>query len=194
MVEAIRNQGGRIVAIRGQHRRTPAEAFARDFDIPQAIEGYVGVINHPDVEAVYLPLINTLHFEWALACARAGKHCLCEKPLVLLLREARELRWAFAGAGRRLVEAFMWRHNPHTAETLRLAQGGELGELRRFHAMHGYGRTLSAGRATATKTCRGQGCSGTSAPIWSTRHGFSSARSPSPFPARTQPVRPARVG
>ena len=136
MVEAIHRQGGRVVVI-GASSRERAAAFATDFKIPQALEGYDAVLEHPEVEAVYLPLANHLHFKWALACARAGKHCLCEKPLVLSLCDARELREAFARAERRLMEAFMWRHHPHSAKILKMIREGEVGALRRFHATHG---------------------------------------------------------
>jgi predicted dehydrogenase len=91
-------------------------------------------VGDPDVDAVYLPLANALHHQWLLAVATAGKHCLCEKPLTLTAAEAREARDAFARAGRRLMEAFMWRHHPQVARLDRLLAKGQLGAPRRFHA------------------------------------------------------------
>lgn len=130
---AIQAGGGTIEAI-GASSRERAESFAQDFKIPNAYEGYQAVLDNSEVEAVYLPLANGLHFRWALACARTGKHCLCEKPLVLSADEARQLREAFEKAGCRLVEGFMWRHHPQTAWIEQMLREGEIGELRRIRA------------------------------------------------------------
>ncbi|MCL5270660.1 MAG: Gfo/Idh/MocA family oxidoreductase [bacterium] len=132
LVPAIRAQNGTIAVI-GASTAERAESFAREFDIPAAVEGYQAVLERDDVEAVYIQLANGLHFRWALACARAGKHCLCEKPLVTTAEEARELHEAFGRAGCRLMEAFMWRHHPQTVWTLDRVIEGEIGTLRRIH-------------------------------------------------------------
>jgi len=132
-VTSIRATGGVVAAI-GARSLERAEAFARELEIPRAYEGYQAVIEDPAVQAVYLPLANGLHFRWALACALAGKHCLCEKPLVLTAEEARQLREAFAQADCRLAEGFMWRHHAQTAWIERQLRQGEIGELRRIHA------------------------------------------------------------
>lgn len=129
---AILDTGGKIVAI-GASSRERAEVFARDFGIPQACEGYEAVLANDEVEAVYIPLANGLHFQWALECARAGKHCLCEKPLVLSASDAAELRQAFDLAGCRIVEGFMWRHHPLAAWLQEQINRGEIGDLRRIN-------------------------------------------------------------
>ncbi len=60
-----------------------AKEMASKHGIERAYEGYGPVIEDAEVEAIYIPLANGLHFEWALAAARKGIACLCEKPLVL---------------------------------------------------------------------------------------------------------------
>lgn len=130
---AIQDAGGEIVVL-GASSLKRAEHFARDFGIPQAVEGYEAVLENSEVEAVYIPLANGLHFQWALECARAGKHCICEKPLTLGAGEAAQLHEVFEQAGCRLAEAFMWRHHPLTAWIERQLRQSEIGELRRIHA------------------------------------------------------------
>ena len=51
------------------------------------------MLSDPDVDAVYIPLLNGLHYEWAAAALRAGKHVLLEKPLT---SNAEEVRWVSA--------------------------------------------------------------------------------------------------
>jgi predicted dehydrogenase len=133
VVPAMR-QAGTVVAAVGAGTRARAEAFARELSIPRAIEGYQEVIDCPEVDAVYIALTNDQHCRWALACARAGKPCLCEKPMALSVEEARQLREAFSEAGARLVEAFMWRHHPQTPWILHQLREGEIGDLLRIHA------------------------------------------------------------
>jgi predicted dehydrogenase len=132
LVPAIRGAGGEIVAI-GASRKERAEEAALRYGISRAYEGYQAVLDDRDVEAIYLPLANRFHFEWLVAAASAGKHCLCEKPLVLASIDAEVVRERFARAGRRVMEAFMWLHHPQVAWLESQLVPGSLGTVRRFH-------------------------------------------------------------
>lgn len=133
VVPALRAAGGDVAVI-GASRRGRAEEAAAAWGIPRAVEGYAPVVEDPGIDAVYLPLANGLHREWLLATAAAGKHCLCEKPLTVTAADARAARDAFARAGRRLVEAFMWCHHPQAVRLRELLAPGGLGGARRVHA------------------------------------------------------------
>ncbi len=70
------------------------------------------MLEDPEVDAVYIPLVNSLHREWTLRALRAGKHVLCEKPLAMDAREAQEMARAAEASRLKLMEAFMYRFHP----------------------------------------------------------------------------------
>jgi predicted dehydrogenase len=81
-----------------------------------------------DLEAVYVATPAHLHAEQVLACARAGKHVLCEKPLGMSVVEAERMLKASNEAGVQLGTAFMMRfHSQHQA-ALKMIQEGRLGK------------------------------------------------------------------
>jgi D-xylose 1-dehydrogenase (NADP+, D-xylono-1,5-lactone-forming) len=107
-----------------------ARAFAEKGGIPRAYGSYEALLDDPDVDAVYIPLPNNLHREWAIRAAEKKKHVLCEKPLALSAAECREMQAAADTHGVRLMEAFMYRFHPRTEKLLELVRGGATGELR----------------------------------------------------------------
>ncbi len=88
----------------------------------------------PDIDAVYIPLPNHLHAEWAIKAAEAGKHVLCEKPLALTVDEVDRITAAAAAAHVHVAEAFMYRHHPQTHAVHELVAGGAIGTLRLVRA------------------------------------------------------------
>src|SRR5262249_22126353 len=105
-----------------------ARAFAQDLGIPRAHNSYAELLQDPDVDAIYNALPNSLHVEWTIAAARAGKHVLCEKPLAATVAEAERARDACASAGVLLMEGFMWRHHAQHARMWDLINSGAIGE------------------------------------------------------------------
>jgi predicted dehydrogenase len=118
-----------VVAVGSRDRRR-AEEFARHWQIERAYGSYDELLADPDVEAVYIPLPNTMHCDWSVRALEAGKHVLCEKPMS---RHPADVEAAFDVAertGRLLTEAFMYRHNPQTARLTELVAAGAIGDLR----------------------------------------------------------------
>jgi predicted dehydrogenase len=122
------SQRSEVVAIASREAGR-AEAAARALAIPRAHGSYEALLADPDVDAVYIPLPNHLHAEWAIAAARAGKHVLCEKPLAMTAAEAQAIVDAGREAGIVLVEAFMYRQHPSWVAVRDLVASGRIGRL-----------------------------------------------------------------
>ncbi|WP_152052142.1 Gfo/Idh/MocA family protein [Tautonia marina] len=123
------SQFGTVQAL-GSRNEGLARSWAEEFGIPASYGSYQGVLDDPNVDAVYIPLPNELHLPWVLRAADAGKHVLCEKPMALNADEAEQMVEHCRSRKVMLMEAFMWRHQPRTKALLDLVRNGELGTLR----------------------------------------------------------------
>jgi len=124
------------VASRDQAR---ADRYAAEWGIPRAHGSYQALLDDPQIEAVYISLPNTMHVEWSIRAAEAGKHVLCEKPMDSNPERVAEAFDAADRAGTYLTEAFMYRHNPQTKRVRELLDEGAIGELRLVRACFSYG-------------------------------------------------------
>ena len=137
-IQASRN--GELVALssRGFGK---ADAPAEQFNIPRVYGSYWEMLKDPDIEAVYIPLPNSLHREWTFEALARGKHVLCEKPLGLNADEAEAMRQAAHGSSFKLMEAFMYRFHPRVRELRRLVETGAIGEVRLVRAAFSFKMT-----------------------------------------------------
>jgi len=118
----------------GSRSEDSAREYADALGIPHAYGSYEALLADPQVQVVYIPLPNSLHKEWALRAAEAGKHVLCEKPLGIDAVEAEEMVRAFRAAGLKLAEAFQWRHHPQAQKVRALIDAGAIGTVRLIDA------------------------------------------------------------
>jgi predicted dehydrogenase len=128
---------GDVVAIASRDGDRAA-AVARDMGIPRSHGSYEALLADPDVDAVYIPLPNHLHAEWAIAAVGAGKHVLCEKPMAMTAVDAQRMADAAEAAGVHLMEAFMYRHHPSWVAALELVAAGRIGPVRAVHSWFSY--------------------------------------------------------
>jgi predicted dehydrogenase len=91
---------------------------------------YDALLADPEVEAVYVPLPNHLHVEWALKALEAGKHVLVEKPLGMKAADFDAVIAARDRTGLLAAEAFMIVHHPQFVRARQIVQGGGIGQLR----------------------------------------------------------------
>ena len=117
---ARESAGAEVVAVASRDRGR-AEAYAAEKGIPRAHGSYEALLADEDVEAVYVPLPNSMHLPWSERALAAGKHVLCEKPLSPRAADVEAAFDAAERAGRILMEAFMWRYHPATEKVVSLA-------------------------------------------------------------------------
>jgi D-xylose 1-dehydrogenase (NADP+, D-xylono-1,5-lactone-forming) len=112
--------------------RDPAKAadYAREWGIPRAFGRYEDMLADGEIDVVYNPLPNSLHAEWTIRAARAGKHVLCEKPLAISVEEVDAIAKAAREAKVVVAEGLMYRHQKLTREVRAMVERGTLGELR----------------------------------------------------------------
>ena len=128
-------ENAEIVAV-GSRDLSRAQAYADERGIGRAHGSYEDLLADPDVDAIYIPLPNSMHVEWSIRALEAGKHVLCEKPMA---RDPAQVERAFDAAERAervLMEAFMWRFHVQTEELVR--QLPAVGELRYVRAAFGF--------------------------------------------------------
>ncbi|WP_058307730.1 Gfo/Idh/MocA family protein [Gracilibacillus massiliensis] len=123
---------GEVVAIASRNIDN-AKDIAKKLDIPNTHGSYEDLLEDPTIDAVYIPLPNHLHKEWAIKAMEAGKHVLCEKPIALNAKEAQEMEEVSRKSGVVLAEAFMYRYHPRYQMIQELIESGEIGEIRGIH-------------------------------------------------------------
>jgi xylose dehydrogenase (NAD/NADP) len=134
VIPAIRaSRNGELIAVASREPER-AKNFASGLGIPRAYGTYEALLQAADIDAVYIPLPNSMHCEWAMRAAEAGKHVLCEKPLGLNAAECMQMEEAAVRQKVRLMEAFMYRFHPRTEKVAQMVRSGVLGEPRLIHS------------------------------------------------------------
>ena len=117
-------------------RSGPVEGF--EFADPRGVEGYETLLADDGIDAVYIPLPNSEHVEWAVKAAEAGKHVLVEKPCAMDVAGVDALIEARNRTEVMIAEAYMIVHHPQWRRAREIVQGGELGELVQIEAFFSF--------------------------------------------------------
>ena len=108
---------------------------------------YQGVIVYDELEqlladerlqAVYLPMANHEHAEWAICAIEQGKHVLCEKPLALTVADIDAIETAALRNKVKVMEGFMYRFHPQHSRVKELISSGLIGEIRSVRASYSF--------------------------------------------------------
>lgn len=106
-----------------------AKAYQAEFGFQVAYDSYDALLADPNVEAVYIPLPNELHYEWTIKALKAKKHVLCEKPLAPTPDQIEKMFACAEENGVILMEAFAYLHSPFMAAIKKEIQSGVIGDV-----------------------------------------------------------------
>ncbi|WP_345817364.1 Gfo/Idh/MocA family oxidoreductase (plasmid) [Paraburkholderia sp. PREW-6R] len=139
ILPSLRRIGSRVPVVASRDIEK-ATLLARKHAVSHVTDNYNDVLSHPEVDAVYVPVPNALHFPWTVAALRAGKHVLCEKPICMHASEVRQLIEERDRSGLICAEAIMIVHHPQWASVRRAICSGEIGDIRRVGGAFTYFR------------------------------------------------------
>lgn len=138
----VEASNARLVAIASRRPGAAAQTLAQyaphHQQNVQTYDNLEALLNDPDVEAVYLPLANREHAEWALRAIECGKHVLCEKPMALTVSDIEAIKTAASKQKVTAMEGFMYRFHPQHARVLELIRLGTIGEVRSVRASYSF--------------------------------------------------------
>ena len=106
-----------------------AKAYQEEFGFQVAYDSYEKLLADPNVEAVYIPLPNELHYEWTIKALKAKKHVLCEKPLAPNPSQIQEMFACAKENGVLLMEAYAYLHSPLMAAIKNEVKSGVIGDV-----------------------------------------------------------------
>lgn len=115
------------------------------YDLPDdacySYETFDAINNNADIDIVYVALPNSLHADYTIRAAQAGKHVICEKPMALTVDECDRMIAACKGAGVSLSIGYRLHFEPHNNEMMRLGRQKVFGAVKLIEAHHGLGYT-----------------------------------------------------
>lgn len=118
----------RLYAIAGRNPEKVQE-YVNEYGFEKGYTSYDELLDDPEVEAVYIPLPNNLHYEWVLKAVNKKKHVLCEKPMGLNVEQVEKMIAAANENGVFLMEAFAYLHSPFVTAMKNEIDAGIIGEL-----------------------------------------------------------------
>jgi predicted dehydrogenase len=101
-------------------------------------ENFDSIRDNPEIDVVYVVLPNSMHAEYTVRAAKAGKHVLCEKPMATSVADCQKMIDACKQAGRKLQIGYRLRFEPNTLALMDAVRKKECGELKSILAEAGF--------------------------------------------------------
>jgi glucose-fructose oxidoreductase len=115
-----------------------ARHFAQLYGVPEkniyTYENYDQIASNPEIDAVYIALPNSMHAEYTIRAAKAGKHVLCEKPMCTSVADAEAMVSACRDARRRLMVAYRLHYERYNLEAMKMCREKQFGPIRAIDA------------------------------------------------------------
>ena len=122
--------------------RDKADKIAAQYNVPAAniynYENFDQIARNPNIDAVYVALPNSMHAEYTIRAAKAGKHVLCEKPMALNVAEAESMIAACKAANVKLMIAYRCHYEPTNLKAVKLLRDGALGQVQSIESAFGF--------------------------------------------------------
>ena len=127
-----------------------AKKYGEKYNIPKEniynYRNFDEIASNPAIDLVYIVLPNSMHKEYTIRAAKAGKHVICEKPMALDAAECRDMIGACEKAGVSLSIGYRLHYEPYTQRIIQMAKEKPFGEIFMVHASAGF----RMGRPTET--------------------------------------------
>lgn len=115
-----------------------AEDWKKKYNIPDKniydYKNFDQIADNPDIDIVYVVLPNSMHAEYTIRAAKAGKHVICEKPMAMNPEECQQMIDACKKANRQLSVGYRLHFEPHNREMMRLGQKEVFGKVNQIVA------------------------------------------------------------
>jgi predicted dehydrogenase len=119
-----------------------AREWANRYGVPGrsvfSYESFDRIADDPGIDVVYVVLPNSMHAEYTIRAAKAGKHVLCEKPMAISVKECDEMIAACRAARRQLAIGYRLHFEPYNLEMVRLARERTFGHVKVIEASAGF--------------------------------------------------------
>jgi len=116
--------------------------WAEKYDIPKKniynYQNFDEIADNKDIDIIYVVLPNSMHKEYVIRAAKAGKQVICEKPMALNATECREMIDACKNAGVSLSIGYRLRYEPYTQQIEKFAREQTYGKIRFVNAADGF--------------------------------------------------------
>ena len=134
-IQLARNNSCKALASSSKEK---AAAFVQLEPEVEIYRSYEELLADDRINAVYIPLPNTMHVDWTIRAIKSGKHVLCEKPIAMRAKEIDELIKLRNTTGLLVAEAYMIVHHPQWIKAKEIVQSGVLGDLIQVDAVFSY--------------------------------------------------------
>lgn len=100
-------------------------------------ENFDSIKDNPDIDIVYVVLPNSMHAEYTIRAAQAGKHVICEKPMAITAKECEDMIAACERAGKLLSIGYRLHFDPYNLAMVEYSKKKTFGEITKVIADDG---------------------------------------------------------
>jgi predicted dehydrogenase len=158
-LEGTKNSAHSTITALVSGHRDKAERIAAQYGVSReaiySYEEFDRIAANPSIDAVYVALPNSMHAEYTIRAAKAGKHVLCEKPMAISSGECVQMIEACKDAHVKLMIAYRLHFEPITLKALDIVRSGKLGRLQAMEGANGF--NIKPGEWRYTKKLGGGG-------------------------------------